>query len=128
MENGKKRALRRRERLAPKRGGRPRLLTDEQVRAAYVVYTAGHSIRAVAKMLMDAGHRGTLSGLESALFYGFRRLGLDKRSNGEAARIWHRAKGHKPKHKSRKCGKPNRAGKPCRQWATPGTDSCYAHR
>jgi len=77
MEDGKVRYLRTSERLAPKRGGRPRLLTDDELRAAYQIYTSTTlSRREIATKLWKAKGKGTKGGYESALLYGWRRLNL----------------------------------------------------
>jgi hypothetical protein len=84
-EHGVKRSLRARDRIPPKRGGRPRLLTDDQLRQAHAVYELhGLSRRQIARRMIDAGYEGSLQGLEQAMLYGWRRLGLPARPRGVA--------------------------------------------
>jgi hypothetical protein len=123
--------LRTRDRVAPKRGGRPRLLSNEQVRAAHVIYEQGGlSIRALAEKLLEAGAPGTRGGLESALFYGFKRLGLAKRPPGLAmAMARFGTDGTKTKRQKRRCSARARStGKRCKCWAQRGSKVCWDHR
>jgi hypothetical protein len=88
MEGGKKRTLRRRERVPPKRGGRPRLLNEQELRQAHAVYVKTRvSIGEVSRRLLEAGRPGTPSGMYQCLLYGWRRLGLPIRSRVEQTAI-----------------------------------------
>ncbi len=75
MEAGVKRVLRPRERVAPKKGGRPRLLSDAELRVAHLLYEWRKlSVLAVAQLLAEKRPgRGTVGGYASALHYGWKR-------------------------------------------------------
>jgi hypothetical protein len=90
-ENGAKRYIRSRERIPPKRGGRPRLLTDDQLRSLHLVYVRdGLSIHSLADALLEAGKTGgTRGGLHQSILYGWRRLGLPVRTRHDAMVLAH---------------------------------------
>jgi hypothetical protein len=126
--------------VPPKRGGRPRLLTDAQLRQAHVVYERGdRSRRQIAAGLVASLGKGTQSGMEQALLYGWRRLGLPTRSRSEAVTIMHRdVLGHEIGRRAaqiagkRKCSAVTTVygrggGRPCGQWAQPGSELCAMH-
>ena len=112
--------LKTRERIPPKRGGRPRLLTDDELRAAYAVYLrTGLSRRELAKRLHQARDKGTLPGYESALHYGWHRLHLGLRDRGmQIAMSLHGAGiDWKPREKGKRCKARLSNGQRCRCWA-----------
>lgn len=132
--------LRRTDRVEPKRGGRPRLLTDEQLHAAHVVYLRGErSMRQLAADLALSLGTGTAGGYASALYYGWRRLMLPTRSRGEAMTLMHRdVLGHEIGRRAaqtagkRRCAARTTSvgkngGQPCGQWATAASDLCAMH-
>lgn len=122
MANGKKRYIRKRERVAPKRGGRPRLLTDSELRAAHKVYMLKKlSINEIATQLDATREKGTRSGYQQSLLYGWRRLKLPLRDRGQQiAFSLHGTDGTKSRNWKQRCcarvtsGK--RKGKRCLQF------------
>lgn len=84
-ENGKrKRSGESYRRKPPKRGGRPRLLTDDELRAAHAAYLAhGLSIGELARRLTASRSSGSFSGYYSSIRQGWRRLNLSLRDVGE---------------------------------------------
>ena len=118
MENGARRALKRKERVAPKRGGRPSLLTEDELRSAYHVYTSTTlSRREIAKRIWESKDKGTRSGYESALLYGWRRLGLELRDIGtQLGMSVHGTDGTKTKNWKQQCKAELRGGRQCGQW------------
>lgn len=93
--NGQKVAIKARERIEPKRGGRPRLLDERQLRDLHAIYLReGVSISDLARGLADGGKiAGTRSGFYQSILYGWRKLGLALRPQGEAQRLAHRRRG-----------------------------------
>lgn len=76
MENGVKRTLRTRERVAPRRGGRPRLLDDTTLRKLHHLYLHSTlSRRQIATQLAESGP-GSMNGYDQGMRLGWRRLGL----------------------------------------------------
>lgn len=136
MENGVKRALRTRERLAPKKGGRPRLLNDEELRSLYQVYSEqGLSMNELAKRLAATREKGTHSGYTQSILYGWRRLGLELRPKGvQIAMSRFGTDGTKSKPWKRRCraivktNSRGTKGKRCSCWAARGSDFCWNHR
>jgi hypothetical protein len=126
-ENGVVRFLRPTERIAPRRGGRPRLLDEPELRALHAAYLTGLSIRDLALQLLAAGHRGTESGLYQSMLYGWRNLELPIRSRPDAIREAHRQRGRIPPERFRRCAATRTRGKPCRQWARHGLATCWFH-
>lgn len=110
--------LRTRDRVAPVRGGRPRLLTDEQIRQAHVLYDRGEiSLTNLAQRMLDSGHAGTYGGLYSALWYGFKRLHLPVRPRGLAvAMSRHGTDGTKSRPWKKRCAATLRDGRRCTQY------------
>lgn len=108
-----------RSREAPKRGGRPRLLTDDELRAAYRIYVeTGLSRREIAKRLWSQREKGSLQGYEQSLLYGWRRLGFKLRDfKHQIAISRHGAGTDWQPHEKRRCVKKLRNGKRCSQWA-----------
>lgn len=133
MRNGVKRLRRVRDRIPPKRGGRPRLLSDEQLRAAHVLYdTAKLPMHKVVELLQASGATGTTGGLLSALHYGWKRLGFRTRPRGVAMAMGRfGTDGTKTKPQLRRCSRTNesgpRRGRRCQQWAKRGKDVCRSH-
>jgi hypothetical protein len=105
MTNGKKRYIRKRERIAPKRGGRPRLLTDRELRAAHTLYMLEKlSIGALADELNASREKGTRTGYYQSLLYGWRRLKLPLRDRGQQiAFSRHGTDGTKSKPHKQRC-------------------------
>jgi hypothetical protein len=130
MENGVRRSLRTRERVAPKKGGRPRLLSDEELRLAYLAYRQqGLSMLELARRFHAGRDKGTLAGYQQAILYGFRRLGYQLRPKGEQIGISrHGTDGTKSKPQKRRCAGKTRAGRRCRVWARKGQRCCWDHR
>lgn len=128
-ENGRRRALLTRERIAPKRGGRPRLLTDAQLRHLHGLYEReGLSTGDLADRLVAGGRvTGTRSGLYQAMLYGWRRLGLPLRSKGEAQALAHHRRGRVPAPK-RRCPVTTAKGTPCRLGPRAGRTFCVSHQ
>ena len=118
MENGTKRVLATKERVAPKRGGRPSLLTENELRAAYQVYTSTQlSRREIARRIWETKDKGTLAGYESALLYGWRRLGLELRDIGtQLGMSIHGTDGTKGKHWKQQCSATLKSGRKCGQY------------
>lgn len=126
---GRHGVLRTRDRVAPKRGGRPRLLTDAELRAAHVVYERARVSRLeVARRLYAAKQQGTLSGYSQALLYGWRRLKLPLRPIGETIGLArHGTDGMKSKPKLQRCVARNANGARCRQWSRKDSVFCRSH-
>lgn len=122
MENGKKRYISPRERIPPKRGGRPRLLSDDELRAAHKVYTGGRlSMNELAARLAETREKGTRAGYTQSLLYGWRRLKLPLRDRGQQiAFSRHGTDGTKSKRHKQRCSarvkEGPRKGKRCTQW------------
>ena len=123
MTNGVKRYIRKSERIAPKRGGRPKLLTDAELRAAHKVYTAsGLSMNGVAALLNEQRENGTLAGYTQCLLYGWRRLALPLRDRGQQiAFSRHGTNGTKSRNHNQRCSARvkhgERKGKQCSLFA-----------
>lgn len=116
--NGRGKTLHTRDRIAPRRGGRPRLLTDEELQAAHHLYLkTGLSRREIAKRLLESRGKGSQQGYEQALMYGWRKLGLKLRSTSAqiAISVHGQPVNWKPKEHKR-CRAKTRAGKRCTQW------------
>ncbi len=134
MEAGVKRALRTRGRVAPKKGGRPRLLSDAELRVAHLLYEWRKlSVLAVAQLLAEQRPAGTVGGYASALHYGWKRLGLAARPRGVAMAMGRfGTDGTKTKPQKRRCvgtvKRGVRRGERCRQWAMKGRRFCVDHR
>lgn len=118
MENGKIRYLKTSERIAPKRGGRPRLLTDDELRAAHTIYErSGYSRREIARRLLESKEKGTLSGYEQALLYGWRRLNLPLRPLSQQIGLSiHGTDGTKSRNWKKRCKVRLKDGRRCSQY------------
>lgn len=129
MEGGKKRALRTRERLAPKRGGRPRLLDERQLRQLHRLYERhGLSINDLVAALLEGGRvKGTRAGLYQSILYGWRKLKLPLRGTSEAIALAHHRRGRKPREPQR-CPASTRKGIRCRLFAKVGATYCVSHQ
>ncbi len=103
---------------APKRGGRPRLLTESELRAAHKIYEqTGMSRREIAKRLWQQQGKGSWSGYDQSLLYGWRRLKLKLRPIGEQIAISrHGSDGSKSKHWKKRCKRRLRDGRHCTQY------------
>lgn len=123
--------LRSRDRVPPKRGGRPRLLTNDELKAAHKLYVeTGISRREIARRLNDAREKGSLQGYEQSLLYGWRRLGLKLRSKAAQIAISrHGAAVNWKPHVSERCKRRLRNGKRCSQWVRKGAEDglCWTH-
>ena len=141
MKNGVSRPLRTKERIAPKRGGRPRLLDDVALRRAHAAYvTTGLSRNEIARRMHESGkYPGALKGLEQALLYGWRRLHLELRPRGvQYAMSRFGTDGTKSKHHKVRCSHTLTNGRRCTQWVRrivtetgshPAPDGrCWNHR
>lgn len=121
--------LRTRDRVAPRRGGRPRLLNDDELRAAHVYYERARVSRLeVARRLLASRDKGTLEGYNQSLLYGWRRLRLPLRPIGETigmARFG--TDGTKSKPKKKPCRARTAKGGRCRQFARKDSDYCRSH-
>lgn len=117
----------------PKRGGRPRLLTDDELRKLHVVYEHGEmSMRELAKQLVATRDKGTLGGYEQSIMYGWRRLGLPLRSRSEERRLVHRKAGRMGRPEPRRCAarrtcQGKHALERCKLWAVEGSEFCWNH-
>lgn len=103
----------------PKRGGRPRLLDEAQLRTLHHVYTTrGFSMVQLARMLVDAGKtRGTFQGFYQSMYYGWRNLGLETRTHGvQVAMSRFGTDGTRSKHHKVQCSKALADGRRCTQW------------
>jgi hypothetical protein len=120
-----------RDRVAPKRGGRPRLLTDAELKAAYKLYVeTGLSQGEIARRLHATREKGTLSGYQQSLLYGWRRLGLKLRPKGAQIAISrHGAAVDWKPHESARCKRRLKSGRRCTQWVRKGADDglCWTH-
>jgi len=123
-ENGKRRHLKTKERVAPGRAGRPRLFTDDEIRAAHRAYETGLSIPDLAKQISQT--RGTYGGVAYALQAGFHRLGLPIRPKAERQALAHHRRGRIPKRQPT-CTASKRNGEPCSAKAKSGHDRCVSH-
>lgn len=129
-ENGHKRYMSTKERIPPKRGGRPRLMTDDQLRAAYTVYLqTGISRGELATRIWRSASKGTEGGYHSALLYGWRRLGLPlTRTKGEQIGIsLHGTDGTLNKAWKVQCKAHLKNGKRCTQWVRKITEEKSSH-
>ena len=114
-------------RIAPKRGGRPPLLTDEEIRAAYSRYLeSGLSRRALAKLLWEERGVGSWHGHDYALLAGWRRMQLPLREAGVPY--------YQKRHPTIPCAATGvYSFDPCRQWVRlidgkPAEDGlCWNH-
>lgn len=126
---GRHGVLRTRDRVEPKRGGRPRLLNEHELRQAYVVYkTAGLSIGELARRFAATRETGTYSGYYQSILYGWRKLGLQLRPKGEQIGISrYGTDGTKSKPKKKPCRSRNANGTRCRQFARKDSEHCRSH-
>lgn len=121
-ENGRKRYIRTSERIPPKRGGRPRLLSDSELQAAHTLYTLEKlSMSEIAAQLAATREKGTRSGYTQALLYGWRRLKLPLRDRGQQiAYSRHGTDGTKSHRWKQRCSARvtgrKRKGKQCQQF------------
>lgn len=131
--NGRGKRLKTSDRIPPRRGGRPRLLTDDELRSAYRIYVeTGLSRREIAKRLHERREKGTLQGYEQALLYGWRRLGFKLRDRGTQIAISRHGAGvdWRPPVRKQRCKKRLRNGRRCTQWVRhDGHDDglCWNH-
>lgn len=102
----------------PRRGGRPSLLDEQQLRAAHKIYVAtGLSMLEIARRLHATSEKGTLTGYQQSLMYGWRKLGLKLRDKGEQIAISkYGTDGTLSKHWKKRCKKRLRNGKRCAQY------------
>jgi hypothetical protein len=134
MENGVKRSLRTRERVEPKKGGRPRLLSYDELAVLHRIYEQrGLSIGELARQLAATRDKGTESGYYQSILYGWRNLGYQLRPKGEQIGISRfGTDGTKSKPQLRRCRgrvtRGERAGKRCLLYAERGRDHCWDHR
>lgn len=121
--------LRTRDRVAPLRGGRPRLLDERQLRDLHALYVhEGLSIGDLARSLVSGGKvAGTEKGLYQSMLYGWRRLGLALRPRSEALALAHHRRGRKPAEK-RRCPATTAKGKPCTLGPKTAAVYCVSHQ
>lgn len=112
--------------VAPKRGGRPRLFTDAQLRAAHVIYEREQLSMNDLSVLLSTQGQGTQGGVVSALHYGWKRLGLKQRAKAETQRLAHHRRGRVPKINP-VCAGTKRSGEPCTAKAKHGEQFCVSH-
>ena len=134
MENGVVRALKPRERVPPKKGGRPRLLDDQELELLYRVYKArGLSIGELARQLASTRESGTRGGYYQSILYGWRRLGYELRPRGvQTAMSRFGTDGTESKPRKQRCVAENtawgpRRGKRCQQFAKRDSRYCRSH-
>lgn len=131
--NGRQKTLKTSDRIPPRRGGRPRLLTDDELRSAYRIYVeTGLSRREIAKRLHAQREKGTLQGYEQSLLYGWRRLGFKLRDRGAQVAISRHGASvdWRPPVRKQRCKKRLRDGRRCTQWVRhDGHDDglCWNH-
>ncbi len=119
-------------------------LTDEELRAAHVVYVqAGLSLRGIASHLWERAGYASSSSCAQAIMQGFMRLGLPRRDRREAAiaaatkhgrRAGGNMAGYKRWLKEQRgelrpycAGTRTRDGEPCEQRAMHGSTYCPQH-
>lgn len=125
-ENGVKRALKRTERIAPKRGGRPPLLDEHDLRRLHAIYIAtGCSMLDLAKQLAEQRGRTVLA-YQQRMRYGWERLGLNVRPRNEQIRLSLHRRGFIPPPPSKRCAGTRTNGKRCTQRTRDG-DYCHWH-
>lgn len=91
--NGRKHYIPTSARVAPKRGGRPRLLTDDELRGLHALYNRAEvSQLELARRLAASREKGTESGYHQAMLYGWRRLRLPLRSRSEQMALAYRSR------------------------------------
>lgn len=118
MENGKRRTLATKERIAPKRGGRPRLFNDDELRKLHFIYENSMlSRREIARRLVES-RGGSMQGYEQAMYYGWKRLSLPMYGRSEGLRRAHATKSWTPA----KCAHPG-----CHYWGDMETGYCVHH-
>lgn len=107
-----------RDRVAPRRGGRPRLLDEAELRSAYTIYKQqGLSIGELARRLAATRDKGTYSGYYQSILYGWRKLGLALRPKGEQIGLSvHGTDGTKSKHHAVRCRERLSGGRRCTQF------------
>lgn len=130
MENGKRRTLSTKERVAPKRGGRPRLLTDAEIQAAYRVYVSSTLSRnEIARRVWAAKGVGSLSGYQFALHSGWRRLGLKltRDLSTQLGMSLHGTDGTKTKSWKQQCKAHLSNGDRCTQWTRVIREEASSH-
>ena len=87
----------------PKRGGRPRLLNDEELRKLHVIYENSQLSRLeIARRLVES-RGGSVSGYDQSMLYGWRRLHLKMYGRAEGLRRAHALKTWTPA----KCSHPD---------------------
>lgn len=119
--------LRTRDRVAPKRGGRPRLLADPELRQLHVIYLRrGLSMADLARELAEK-RNGKFSGYHQSILYGWRRLQLELRPKGEAQALAHHLRGRKPAEK-RHCPATTAKGKQCTLGPKRDGIFCVSHQ
>lgn len=105
----------------PKRGGRPRLLTDDELRTLHKVYMEyGLTRRELARRLLETREKGSLQGYEQALYYGWKKLRLKSVGRSEALRRAHKLHGPWSPPKCSEDG--------CHLWGDLVTGKCVNHR
>lgn len=119
--------LRTRDRVEPKRGGRPRLLTDVELQNLHLIYLRqGLSMADLARELAEK-RDGKYSGYSQAILYGWRRLGLQLRPKSEQQALAHHLRGRKPRRPER-CPASTAKGTRCQLYVKIGGSYCVSHQ
>lgn len=107
-----------RDRVPPRRGGRPRLLTDDELRKLHEVYVrTGLSRNELARRLAASRSKGTVEGYNQAMLYGWRRLMLPLRPVGEQIGLSrHGTDGTKRRKWKVQCRHRLKSGRRCTQY------------
>lgn len=104
----------------PRRGGRPRLLEEPELRQLHQLYLNSNlSCRAIAIALKES-RGGSLQGFEQSMLYGWRKLGLERLSRSEMMRRAHERHGS--------WAPPKCAHKGCIHFGDLMTGYCSKHR
>ena len=117
-----------RDRVPPRRGGRPRLVNDHELRDLHLIYErTGRSIGDLARGLHDSRSIGSPTGYYQSILYGWRRLGLPLRPRSEQLALSHHLRGRIPRRPER-CPATTRRGTPCELFVKLGTGRCVVHQ
>jgi hypothetical protein len=128
MENGRRRHLKTKERLPPRKAGRPPLLNDDELRSAYAIYQEGGlSMNDLATSLATSRPTGTWRGYFHCIRNGWQRLGLPLRPKHAAQAMAHHRRGRVPREKNVPCDAVKRDGTPCTAPRKIGERLCITH-
>lgn len=128
---------------APLDKQKAKCISDELIEEAYELYKQGHSLRAIASMIIDRTSYGSVKSAANGLHAQFRRRGwplrdqakmmgernfkhgMARRGNQNAYRRWRRAQVARPCKATKK--NPPGKGRSCQLNAMAGSDYCWAH-